>query len=51
MHGRSFRVFYIAGIATVFAAACQSPQEPAPEWTALPFLLSVDHHRLASALR
>lgn len=35
MHGRSFRVLWIAGIAAIFAAACQSPQEPAPEWAAV----------------
>jgi hypothetical protein len=34
MHGRSFQVFCIAGIAALCAAACHSPQEPAPEWEA-----------------
>lgn len=33
-HGRSFRALSIAGIAAIFTAACQSAQEPAPEWAA-----------------
>lgn len=31
MRGRSARVFYVAGIAAIFAAGCHSPQEPGPE--------------------
>jgi hypothetical protein len=31
MHGRSPQLFYVAGIAAIFAAGCRSPQEPAPE--------------------
>lgn len=37
MRGRSLRVFYVAGIAAIFAAGCHSPQEPAP-WRAAELL-------------